>query len=107
MIRFQSVSKGVKKELHGIVINEIWKAWDTVSKKYESTERVMSIVELKVDKANNGLLHINFIDEHRKFKIKTLTGTDNTVVIIGLQGGEAMLLESEAKELCERLVSDG
>lgn len=104
----RSISLGIKENLHGIVINAVWKAWDVISKKKKrDPDQFMATVEIRTDKHLDALTHINFIEHQAKFDIRTHTAQDTTIKILCLDGLEAMLLDAEAQSLYERINADG
>lgn len=105
----RSISSGIKENLHGIVINEVWQAWDKICqrKKQQDPDQLMVTVEIKTDKHLAGLTHINFVEHEKKFDIRTHTAQDTTIKIICLDGLEAMLLAPEAQTLYERIRTNG
>lgn len=105
----RSISRGIKEELHGIVINEVWKAWDRVSKSTKPTDGTISNIELKVN--TDGILHINFNEVGREFTVKTKAGADNSLTIIHFDDQEVMMLRIESQQLYEqaeeRVIANG
>lgn len=92
-------TRGIKENVHGIVINELWKCWDKVKNAYGTPDDCMSIIKLSTDKINEGTLHVNFVKENQMFQIKTLTGTDCEVVIACMDDEELIMLKEEAEEV--------
>lgn len=98
------VSKGVKENIHGIVINEIWQCWDKVKKRYGLPANGMCTIELIVDQINKDLLYIEFMHVQQLFQIKTQTGTNNILTIVFLDEEEVMLLNEEAAQVFKALI---
>ena len=95
----RSFTSGIKKSVHGIVINELWKCWDKVKKLYGTPEDCMSLIKLSVDKINEGVVHVNFIKEEQLFHINTLTGSNCEVVIAFMGNEELLMLKEEAQDM--------
>lgn len=95
----RSFTSGIKKSVHGIVINELWKCWDKVKKLYGTPEDCMSLIKLSVDKINEGVVHVNFIKEEQLFHINTLTGSNCEVVIACMGNEELLMLKEEAQDM--------
>ena len=95
----RSFTSGIKKSVHGIVINELWKCWDKVKKLYGTPEDCLSLIKLSVDKINEGVVHVNFIKEEQLFHINTLTGSNCEVVIAFMGNEELLMLKEEAQDM--------
>ena len=95
----RSFTRGIKENVHGIVINELWKYWDKVKKLYGEPDDCLSLIKLSTDKINEGVVHVNFIKEEQLFHINTLTGSNCEVVIACMDDEELLMLKEEAQDM--------
>lgn len=95
----RSISKGVEKAIHGMIINEVWKSWSMVKKKHGTPDDCMCFVNLEVDKSVKSIMHITFVDQQRVFHMPTSMGVNVNLVIACLGDEEALMLQEEAAEI--------
>ena len=93
----RSFTRGIKENVHGIVINELWRYWDKVKNAYGTPDDCMSLIKLSSDKINEGIQHVNFVKENQLFQIKTLTSSDCEVVIVCMNDEELIMMKEEAE----------
>ena len=93
----RSFTRGIKENVHGIVINELWRYWDKVKNVYGTPDDCMSLIKLSSDKINEGIQHVHFVKENQLFQIKTLTDSDCEVVIACMNDEELIMMKEEAE----------
>lgn len=97
------VTKGVQREIHGIIQMEVWKGWAEVKKGLDTPGDYMATINLIVNEANPQKLHIMFIDEKKTFNVTSPFAVNNAVVIVAYDGQEVMMLNQEARELLSKV----
>lgn len=108
-VRDRSISSGVRHNIHGILIDEVWKAWDKVKKTYKTKDDFLVLVEVRTNKAPNNRVRIRFITEQteQKFYITSAAGKDAELVIFIDGKNETMILKSEFEKLLKECEDHG